>query len=205
MFNARKLNNKLHELHDVLVTESLDMLCITETWLKPSTPDSLLINGMSSYSVFRKDGADSQGEGVCLITNCDTVQAIRVEIDVKYMDLDLLCIDILNTCLRVRVIVGYRPPSSETASDVIQSTNHFIECLRSLCNVDASIVLVGDFNFPNIDWSNLQFSVDNDRCSTFSLCLLNSIALTSLYLSRLDSNLVEMIHYLIWSCVTILL
>jgi len=66
----------------------------------------------------------------------------------------------------VRVIVDYRPPSSHTTSDAIQSTNHFIECLRSLCNVDASNVLVGDFNFPNIDWSNLQFAVDNDRCST---------------------------------------
>jgi len=62
--------------------------------------------------------------------------------------------------------VGYRPQSSDTASDAIQSTNHFIECLRSLCTVNASIVLVGDFNFPNIAWSNLQFAVDNDRCST---------------------------------------
>jgi len=65
----------------------------------------------------------------------------------------------------VRVIAGYRPLSSDTASDAIQSTHHFIECLRSLCNVDASIVLVGNFNFPNIDCSNLQFAVDNDRCS----------------------------------------
>jgi len=46
------------------------------------------------------------------------------------------------------------------------SLNHFIGCLRSLCIVDASIVLVGDFNFPNIDWSNLQLDIDSDRCST---------------------------------------
>ena len=68
----------------------------------------------------------------------------------------------------MRVIVGYRPPSFDAASDAIQNTNHVIACLQSLCNVDASIVLVGDFNFPNIDWSNLQFAVDNDRCSTSS-------------------------------------
>ena len=73
-----------------------------------------------------------------------------------------------NACIPVRVIVGYRPPSFDAASDAIQNTNHVIACLQSLCNVDASIVLVGDFNFPNIDWSNLQFAVDNDRCSTSS-------------------------------------
>jgi len=65
----------------------------------------------------------------------------------------------------VRVIEGYILPSSDTASDVTQSTNHFIECLQSLCNVDASIVFVVDFKFPNIAWLNLQFAVDNDRCS----------------------------------------
>jgi hypothetical protein len=32
--------------------------------------------------------------------------------------------------------------------------------------VDSSIALVGDFNFPTIDWNNLQFSADRDRCST---------------------------------------
>jgi len=99
--------NKLHELHHVLDTESLDMLCITETWLKPSTPDSLLISGISNYYVFRKDRTDSQSGGVCIIANCDTVKvkAIRVEIYTIYTDLDLLCIDFLiaymSTCASI--------------------------------------------------------------------------------------------------------
>lgn len=38
--------------------------------------------------------------------------------------------------------------------------------MRLLCNVDPSIVLVADFNCPNIDWSNWRFAVDNVRCST---------------------------------------
>jgi len=81
------------------------------------------------------------------MANGETLKAIRVEMKIIYTDLDLLYIDILNTCLPVRVIVGYRPPSSDTASDVIQSINHVIEYLRSVCIVDASIVLMGDVNF----------------------------------------------------------
>jgi len=95
--------------------------------------------------------------------------------------------------LPVRVIVGYRPPSSNTASDAIQSTNRFIECLRSLCNVDASIVLVGDFNFPNINWSNLQFAVHNDRCSAGFSMFAKQYCFDQL--RTLDSNPVATIHF----------
>jgi len=88
LFNVSRINNELHELHHVLDTESLDILCITETWLKPSTPDSLLISGISNYSVSIKDRTDCvQGGGVCIIANCNTVKAIRVEIDTIYTEL----------------------------------------------------------------------------------------------------------------------
>jgi len=36
----------------------------------------------------------------------------------------------------------------------------------SVCDVDTSIVVVGDFNFPSINWSDLQFAAENERCST---------------------------------------
>jgi len=99
----------------------------------------------------------------------------------------------------MRVIVGYRPPSSDTVSDAIQSTNHFTECLRSLCNVDASIVLVGDFNFPNIDWSNLQFAVDNDRSSTFFSMFVKQYCFDQLVSehTRLQSSGKDSLHDLI--------
>jgi len=32
--------------------------------------------------------------------------------------------------------------------------------------VDSSIVIIGDLNFPSIDWSNLKFVAENERCST---------------------------------------
>ena len=40
-----------------------------------------------------------------------------------------------------------------------------IDCLTLLCNVDSSIAFIGDLNFPSIDWSNLNFVTENERCS----------------------------------------
>ena len=107
-----------------------------------------------------------QGGGVCIIVRNATVKAVRVDIDAKYNEFELVCIDMINSTSPTRIIAGYRPPSSDTAAESIQYTKLFIDCLSSLCNVDSSIVIIGDLNFPSIDWSKLNFVAENERCST---------------------------------------
>lgn len=141
------------------------MICIVESWLSASTPNSLLVDD-TNYSVFRKDRPSSPHGGACLLVNNATIKATPVDIDDKYLDTDVLCVDIINLYAPIRIIVGYRSPSSDTDADAINHTKHFIECLMSLCEVDMSIVIIGDLNFPTINWSKLNFLVDNDRCST---------------------------------------
>jgi len=134
----------------------------------PATADSLLLaNNACNYTVFRKDRiTDTHGGGVCLIVNHSAVKCVSVAIDSLFNDLDIICIDIVSTNNPVRLIAGYRPPSSDTAAEALTFTKNFINCLSMLCNVDSSIVLLGDFNFPSIDWTNLQFIIDSNRCST---------------------------------------
>jgi len=150
----------------LLHEELFDIVLITETWLKPTYPDSMLLANIATYSAFRKDRTDSRGGGVCILTNNSSVKAIKVDIDAKFNQLELLCIDIVGNQYPVRVILGYRPPGLDTDACDIQCTKQLIDCLTSLCNVDSSIVLAGDFNLPNIDWSNLLFTVDDTCCST---------------------------------------
>ena len=116
----------MHDLLYDLNTESIDIICITESWLKPCSPDSLLLGDNRNYTVFRKDHVDSQGGGVCILSRTDTVKAVRVDISSNFKDIDILCIDILNACPPVRLIVGYRPPPcSDTDQEAIQYTNLF--------------------------------------------------------------------------------
>jgi hypothetical protein len=73
LLNARSLNNKLLDLHALISMSRVDILCITETWLKPSTSNSSLVNGLN-YSVFRNDRVtDTKGGGVCIFANNDKV------------------------------------------------------------------------------------------------------------------------------------
>jgi len=154
-------------LHHVLSEESPDIVCITESWLKPTTTDSLILGcNLCNYTIFRKDRVDIQGGGVCIIIKNATIKAVRVVIDINYNEFDLVCIDMFSSCLPTRMIAGYRPPCSDTSAESVQYIKHFIACLPSLCNVDSSIVIIGDLNFPSIDWSNLKFVAENELCST---------------------------------------
>ena len=101
------------------------------------------------FTIFRKDRLDIQGGGVCIIVRNATVKAVRVDIDAKYNELELVCIDMISSTLPTRIIAGYRPPSSDTAAESIQYTKHCIDCLISLCNVDSSIAFIGDLNFSS--------------------------------------------------------
>ena len=94
------------------------------------------------------------------------MKAVRVDIDVKYNEFDLVCIDIFSSCLPTGIIAGYRPPSSDTSAESVEYTKHFIDRLTSVCNVDLFIAFIADLNFPSIDWSNLKFVAENERCST---------------------------------------
>jgi len=89
-----------------------------------------------------------------------------VDIDINYNEFDLVRIDIFCSCLPTRIIASYRPPSSDTSAESVQYILHFIDCLTSLCNIDSSIVIIGDLNCLLIDWSNLKFVAENERCST---------------------------------------
>ena len=134
----------------MLINEFPDVVAFTESWLDQSTPDSLLVDN-NAYSVFRKDRFNEPYGGVCLLLKNATIKAVRVDVADNFNDIDVLCVDILDMFIPMRIIVGYRSPSSDTAEDAIRNTKHFIDCLSCLCDVDASVVIIGDFNFPSID------------------------------------------------------
>lgn len=61
--NAQSLNNKLDEFRSVFENSTVDIICVSETWLNKFTPDSVIrLNG---YKVFRND-RDSHAGGVAI-------------------------------------------------------------------------------------------------------------------------------------------
>ncbi len=65
LFNAQSVCNKLAELQVLLLSGETDIVCITETWLTDSYPDSLL-SCSGVFQIVRSDRA-GRGGGVLLL------------------------------------------------------------------------------------------------------------------------------------------
>lgn len=59
----------------------------------------------------------------------------------------------------------YRPPSNNTDVIALQYAKDMYECIEMLVPCGLPVLIYGDFNFPNVDWS-----VDNCALSSESTC-----------------------------------
>ncbi|KAK7877748.1 hypothetical protein WMY93_030562 [Mugilogobius chulae] len=62
--NIRSLVSKADQLKHLLTNSNLDFLCISETWLRPSTPEHVFT--VPGYQCFRRDRPEGKGGGVLL-------------------------------------------------------------------------------------------------------------------------------------------
>ncbi|RMC21672.1 hypothetical protein DUI87_02540 [Hirundo rustica rustica] len=122
--------------------QSYDAVAITETWWDDSHSWSTALNG---YELFRRDRKGRRGGGMALYikkafdaigieTNEDGVECLWVRIKGKANKADIL----LGVC--------FRPPNQEEEVD-----NLFYKQLENVSGSSA-LVLVGDFNLPDICW-----------------------------------------------------
>lgn len=145
-FNARSICNKLFELHQLL-SSNLAIICITETWLTSSINDSLLID-QYNYSVYRKDRSNRHGGGVCILINNAIFHSCIAHLPSAYSHLELIAVNILNLPFKCRLIVVYRPPTSDANITGCLYCQDLSDCIEKLhCN-DSVTIICGDFNLP---------------------------------------------------------
>ena len=69
LINARSLNNKTTELHQLLYNTNTDCLFVTETWLYDGISNGLL-DPYNKFTIFRQDRLTATvGGGVCVFIN----------------------------------------------------------------------------------------------------------------------------------------
>ncbi|RMC21511.1 hypothetical protein DUI87_02377 [Hirundo rustica rustica] len=140
--NARSMGNKQKELEAMVQQQSYDVVAIMETWWDDSHGWSTALDG---YKLFRRDRKGRRGGGVALYikkafdaigieTNEDGVECLWVRIKGKANKADIL----LGVC--------YHPPNQEEEVD-----NLFYKQLENVSG-SSTLVLVGDFNLPDIIW-----------------------------------------------------
>ena len=73
LINARSLKNKLKYLDFTINVCKPGVLCVTESWLRPSIPNNSIHN--SCYSLFRKDRHGNREGGGGVLTDNDCTSA----------------------------------------------------------------------------------------------------------------------------------
>lgn len=151
-----------------------DIVALTETWLSAKIGDNELFLCQKGYNIFRADRCGTSGGGVLLaITNTLSSALIPVACS----------LEIIWVCVSINYkkwILGvcYRPPTKYS-----EFSNVLHDCLNQI-NVrfpGSPIILMGDFNYPNIKWSDdgislYPFSTDANEfvtlCSDYNLVQL---------------------------------
>ena len=158
LFNARSVVNKSAFLEADVYSRNFDIIAVTETHLDDSIGSSELFP--QSYRVFRRD-RNRRGGGVLVAVNENIICNERNILDGN--NTELLMLDIHYSRNKSFVFgVFYRPPSSDSVCLEILQRN--LECLPHHTN----IILVGDFNFKDIDWKNNLFLNNSLNYEIFS-------------------------------------
>ncbi|CAM5172065.1 unnamed protein product [Eretmochelys imbricata] len=143
--NAQSLGNKQGELEVLVMSRNYDVIGITETWWDNSHDWSAVMDG---YKLFRKDRQGRKGGGVALY--------VREQYDCSELRYDTaekpecLWIKFRSVSNRSDVVVGVCYRSPDQGDEVDEA---FFWQLAEATRLHA-LVLMGDFNFPDICWES---------------------------------------------------
>ena len=144
--NAQSIVNKIDLLQTHVCELKPDIIGITESWTHEDITDGVL--KIKGYDLIgrrnRTDTVKGRGGGILLYSNLSNIyvnsvnkseQVIHATVSNKFSE------DIQIHCF-------YRSPNS--SMEMMEEVIKYIECIPS------NSILVGDFNFPDIDWSTLS-------------------------------------------------
>ncbi|RMC12608.1 hypothetical protein DUI87_10130 [Hirundo rustica rustica] len=135
------MGNKQEELEAMVQQQSCDVVAITETWWDESHSWTTALDG---YKLFRRDRKGRRGGEVALYIKTFDVIGIESNED----GVECLWVIIKGKANKADILLGacYCPPNQEEEVD-----NLFYKLLENASG-SSVLVLVGDFNLPDICW-----------------------------------------------------
>ncbi|XP_073513419.1 uncharacterized protein [Phyllobates terribilis] len=144
LWNARSACNKLSYIHDFFLSNSLNLLALTETWIQQSDTTAaaaLSYGGLHFSHTPRPDNRSGGGVGLLLSTKC-TFQVIPPVPSLIFPSFEAHTVRLYRP-FSLRVAVVYRPPGPPR-----QFLDHFAAWLTNFLSCDIPTIIMGDFNIP---------------------------------------------------------
>ena len=147
--NARSLNNKFESLAATAELHDPCIIGVAESWLRDHTDNAEV--SLRGYEVFRNDRQDGRRGGGVLLYVKSELHPTEYSPKSKFPEQVWCTIkDKWNKEYHIGVI--YRSPTMDTNS--LQDADALCELIVEMHN--KNIILMGDFNYGNIDWNTLQ-------------------------------------------------
>ena len=180
--NTDQLSNKVEEVKMFLKEKHIDLICIGEVLPKRNDHDisSFIIEGYVSYNCL-------EGRGVSIFVRNDLNITIVELNDVQSLFKPSVFLKIISAKVTFNLGVIYRSPNcSQDQNDnlIIQLNN----VAKRFITKGEDMILMGDFNYPQIDW-------ENEACSQAQCNKNASVFLENIHLNNLSQVINQPTHY----------
>ena len=145
--NARSIINKFEEFQLLVSQHNPYIISITESWLESNIHDSEI--QLNNFNLFRNDRSGSRGGGVLLYVHKSLMCSPCVKLNAVKFEESLWYLVSLSNKQTLLLGLVYRSPSS-----VETNNSKLLEALQIISQQygNTQLLLMGDFNFPDINW-----------------------------------------------------
>ena len=137
--NVRSVTKHLDDINHLLVSERLDVLCLSETWLSENMDSSTLV--FPGYTVVRRDRSGRSGGGVAIIHSSSLI-AERLNVPSAGSSLESLWLQLTS---RRQLVIGviYRPPGEPPVLAIDDLHDQLVYVMTK----GKPMLVLGDTNF----------------------------------------------------------
>ena len=161
------MSNKVNLVQNFLISNNIDSLGISETWLTSEIEDSFI--NIPGYEIVRSDSPGLiRKHGVAMYVNND----IKFKIVDSYVN-NVVIIYLFK--FDIYIVTVYRPPSYSEFEN-----NQLLNFICNFCQ-DKEVIVQGDFNLPSLHWelddifSEYVTPLDNLFFDSFISCGLHQV------------------------------
>lgn len=160
--NARSMRDKAPALSDLIISKSIDVLSVTETWLtRRETAASLADITPTGFSFHHSPRVGRSGGGVGLFVS-SPFKFERIAIPAQ-SSFETICGRVSDGRICFNILNIYRPPGTSTLF-----FEQFQDVLSHMASLPHDLVVLGDFNL-HVDTSSSQTSQFLDILASFDL------------------------------------
>ena len=160
--NFQSVRNKIPDFHALISSEQPDIIIATESWLTPDILSSEIVPANLGYSIFREDRTSSSGGGVFIMVKGDIIVTEQKEYKT---DCEIVWVKIEIVGTRPLLIAAYYRPKEGDS----YSADEFHRSLEMVSQQKGDIWVLGDFNYPKMDWDEEDVPFIRPGCTLTKL------------------------------------